>query len=106
MKTLERVRQAITVRLAKQSEETLLGVKKAQACIHHLHALGCTVIQVTVRNQNICVDVEPPQGRLTGVRSVQRINGPYQERVMVTRCMGCQVQWVERYDLRPASARA
>lgn len=106
MKTLERVRHAITVRLAKHSEETLLGVKKAQACIYHLHAMGCTVTQVTVRHHNVCIDVEPPQGRLTGVRSVQRVNGPYQERVMVTRCLGCQVQWVERYDLRPASVRA
>jgi hypothetical protein len=103
MKALERIRSVVALRLRAQSDEALTGVKLAMACVIYLHDRGCTVQQIVIRPKCITVEIDPPADGMHGSLHINRVNGHYRERVMVTHAVGCQVQWIERTDLRPAA---
>lgn len=96
MSTLATIRAAITLRLKTQSDETLKTVEEAARCIRFLHGHGCTVQQVTVRPGWASVDIDAPGDWLQGSVCIRRVNGRYRELVMVTKVLGCQVQWMVR----------
>lgn len=106
MKALERIRAVVALSLRSQSDEALNGVKQAMACVLHLHDRGCTVQQIVIRPKCVTVEIDPPGEALIGALHINRVNGRYRERVLVTSIVGCQVQWVERSDLRPAAMEA
>lgn len=104
MSVLNGIRNAIELRLRNQTVEALRGLEQAGHCISHLLAHGCTVEQITVRRDYVVIDIDQPSSWLQGSICVRRINGRYREVVMVTKVLGCQVQWVER-ELHPLLRR-
>ncbi|MGA7438611.1 MAG: hypothetical protein WBW32_10860 [Luteibacter sp.] len=106
MKALESIRTAVAFRLRAQSNDAFTNVKLALACVMHLHDLDCTVKEIVIRPKCVTVEIDPPNGALRGSLHINRVNGHYRERVMVTTALRCQVQWVERTDLRPAAQGA
>lgn len=102
MKALESIRSAVALRLRAQSNDAFTNVKLAMACVIHLHDRGCTVREIVIRPKCVSIEIDPPGDALSGSLHINRVNGHYRERVMVTSAVGCQVQWVERTDLRPA----
>lgn len=96
MNPLNIVQDAIALRMQRRSVATLAAVKQAEKCIVFLHLYQCTVHQVTVRNDYAVIDIDQPGEWLQGSISVRRIRGDQRELTMVTKVLGCQVQWVVR----------
>jgi hypothetical protein len=104
MSVLKNIRDAIELRLRSQTAEALKGLEQAATCVNHLLEHGCTVEQITVRRDYVVIDIDQPSSWLQGSICVRRFNGPYREVVMVTKVLGCQVQWIER-ELHPLLRR-
>lgn len=93
---LKTVQTAIALRLQRRSVATLEALKQAEKCIVFLHAHQATVQQVTVRLDYAVIDIDQPGDWLKGSISVRRIRGDQRELQMVTKVLGCQVQWLVR----------
>lgn len=96
MNALKSIQQAIALRLRSQSNETLVTLRQAEACVIHLHKHCCTVQAVTVRRDYAVIEIDQPSAWLQGSICIRRVNGLHRETTKVAKVMGCQVQWVER----------